>query len=205
MLKIGIASYRGKWNVEDYNVGNVETVGKLKVEECWTVDMSKFEMLKSNMHFLFGVVWFLPDVSTFSTFQLSTLQLFIILNISTLENPNLSSILVPGVVDRWAVDRWWHKYCLHSFPMKVKTRKAVKRFQGLQSPEAPKGCVCVFAPGRLGMHGLMGEDMRLRPKAWWNESVCFKHPKEPTGLQKNLKSNWGWGGNQTEGACKSCV
>jgi hypothetical protein len=89
-------------------------------------------------------------------FQLSTLQDYNIFNISAFNSSTshhfkhlnsgaskLSSILVPGVVDRWAVDRWWHKYCLYSFPMKVKTRNAFKRSQGLQSPEAPKGCVCV--------------------------------------------------------------
>ncbi len=43
----------------------------------------------------------------------------------------IHTYIPPGVVDRWAVDRWLHKYCLYSFPMKVKTRKAFKRSQGL--------------------------------------------------------------------------
>ena len=166
--------------------------------------MSKFEMLKSNMHFLFGVVWFLQNfnmsdifnfqlfkISTFSTFQLSTLQLFIILNISTLENPNLSSILVPGVVDRWAVDRWWHKYCLYSFPMKVKTRNAFKRSQGLQSPEAPKGCVCVRT--RVTRHAAWshGRDTCDCAQIMVERKRMFQisnRPPKPETLPKNRKS-----------------
>ena len=66
----------------------------------------------------------------------------------------IHTYIPPGVVDRWAVDRYWHKYCLYSFPMKVKTRKAFKRSQGVPraaNPERhPKGmcvtCLClVFA------------------------------------------------------------
>ena len=30
--------------------------------------------------------------------------------------------MVHAVVDRWAIDRQWHKYCLYSFPMEIMTQ-----------------------------------------------------------------------------------
>jgi hypothetical protein len=137
-------------------------------------------------------------------FQLSTLQDYNIFNISAFNSSTfhhfkhlnsgaskLSSILVPGVVDRWAVDRWWHKYCLYSFPMKVKTRNAFKRSQGLQSPEAPKGCVCVRT--RVTRHAAWshGRDTCDCAQIMVERKRMFQisnRPPKPETLPKNKKS-----------------
>ena len=129
-------------------------------------------------------------------FQLSTLQDYNIFNISAFNSSTshhfkhlnsgaskLSSILVPGEVDRWADDRWWHKYCLYSFPMKVKTRNAFKRPQGLQSPEAPKGCVCVRT--RVTRDTCDCAQIMVERKRMFQIS---NRPPKPETLPKNKKS-----------------
>jgi len=155
--------------------------------------MSKFEMLKSNMHFLFGVAWFLQHfnmsdifnfqlfkITTFSTFQLSTLQLLIILNISTLEHQNYLAFWSLGRLIGGQMIGGGTNIVYTRFPWKSKPEMLSKGPRGSKVPKRPRA-VCVFAPGSHGMqHGLMGEIHATVPKSWWNESVCFK---SQTGLQ----------------------
>ena len=121
--------------LESWKLKNVEmlTCRNLK---CWKVICISFSEWCDFLNISTCLVFSTFNSSRLQHFQHFSFQLFnfsSVLNISTLEQPNLSSILVPGVVDRWAVDWWWHKYCLYSFPVKVENRKAFKR--SLETPQ----------------------------------------------------------------------
>ena len=78
--------------------------------------------------------------------------------------------------------------------MKVKTRKAFKRSQGLQSPEAPKGCVCVRT--RVTRHAAWsrGEIHATATKSDGTKAYVSNipqtsnRPPKPKKLPKNKKS-----------------
>jgi hypothetical protein len=119
-------------------------------------------------------------------------------NKQTLRNyPNLSSILVPGVVDRWAVDRWWHKYCLYSFPMKVKTRKAFRRAQGLPR-DVSNSIYLVFtsvtrqaAWSQGAIYATATKSMELNTGFAKRMLQISNRPPKPETLPKNRKSYGG--------------
>ena len=67
--------------------------------------------------------------------------------------------------------------------------KGFQKVPGAPKSRSAQG-LCVCSHRSHGMHGLMGEIHATATIAWWNESVCFKHPKEPTGLRKTGNQNW---------------
>ena len=163
--------------------------------------MSKFEMLKSNMHFLFGVAWFLQHfnmsdifnfqlfkITTFSTFQLSTLQLLIILNISTLEHQNYLAFWSLGRLIGGQMIGGGTNIVYTRFPWKSKPEMLSKGPRGSKVPKSFQG-MCVCSHRLHGMHGLRGEIHATATNQVERKRMFQIFPKHQTGLQKNRKSN----------------
>ena len=102
MLKIEIASYRGKWNGEHSNVRNVETVGKLKVVKnvdmltclnlkCWRAICISFFEWFDQFKFSTFLTFSIFNFSRFQHFQHFSFQLF---NFSTFPTSQRWSIQI---------------------------------------------------------------------------------------------------------------